>query len=232
MNKDREYYFKDSPKKFARNDFWRQVNRTIHGEPVDEKQIVMLVQSIIQGLDLKNGDVVLDLCCGNGAITSQIAQISEKCIGVDFSEYLIGIAKEFFELPETCEFYYDDIIEFCSEHQIASCTKAYCYGASSYLSNEQISVLLTSLYNNFEGLTQIFIGNCPDKEFKREFFQRRKLPFSEVETTKSAIGIWRNSSTLISIANECGWEAEVSKMPAEYHAAYYKYDLILTRVNK
>lgn len=229
MNKDEEYFFKDSPQQYPRNDFWRQVNRTIDGEPVGEDQILMLIESIRNGVELKSSDVVLDLCCGNGAITSQIASDSQYAVGVDFSEYLIGIAQEFFQGNSQCQFVYENVIEFCDAPSSIPFSKAYCYGASSYLTDEQLTTLLLSLHKNFGNITHFFIGNCPDKQFKQEFFKRRGIVCATDETPQSAIGIWRHQDELIAIAKRCGWNAKVSKMPDTYHAAYYKFDLILTR---
>ena len=39
-----EYDYTERPKLFDKNDFWRQVRRTIKGKPVDETQINLIVK--------------------------------------------------------------------------------------------------------------------------------------------------------------------------------------------
>ena len=102
-----------------RNDFWGQIRRTVRGIPVDETQIELIVETIDTALNLNSNDTVLDLCCGNGALSSRISQKISGLIGVDSSEYLISIAKEYFEkIPKTV-FSKSEIKEFLDdENQI------------------------------------------------------------------------------------------------------------------
>jgi len=52
--------------------YWAQVRRTINGEPIDGAQIALIVKAITAGLSLKQGDSVVDLGCGNGALSSYL----------------------------------------------------------------------------------------------------------------------------------------------------------------
>ena len=45
------------------------------------------------------GDVVLDIGCGNGALTFDLAKKAKKVIGVDFNERSIQVAKERYSAP-------------------------------------------------------------------------------------------------------------------------------------
>lgn len=63
------YRHLEFPKTKARDDFWGQISRTVNGEPVSEKDIGEIVTAIRQGLELESSDVVLDIGCGNGALS-------------------------------------------------------------------------------------------------------------------------------------------------------------------
>jgi len=67
-----EYDYTERPKQFERNDFWRQVRRTINGKPVDEAQIQLIVQQIVSVLCLVPTDRLLDIGCGNGALSARL----------------------------------------------------------------------------------------------------------------------------------------------------------------
>ena len=80
-------------KRTGPEDFLRQVERTIGGEPMDKQQIFLSVQAACETLQLEATDYLLDLCCGNGLITVRLAAVCHSVDGVDFSSDLIRIAK-------------------------------------------------------------------------------------------------------------------------------------------
>ena len=88
---------------------WKQVRRTVDGEPVDAAQIGFIVEAIAAGLDLARTDVVLDLACGNGALSSRLFDRCAGLVGVDISPYLIEIAqKDFGRLPNSNGLFYPE----------------------------------------------------------------------------------------------------------------------------
>jgi ubiquinone/menaquinone biosynthesis C-methylase UbiE len=89
-------FYKEYPKTCDPNDFWGQVKRTVNGKPVSQDQIEMIVQVACNTLNLSKNDRLLDLCCGNGALTRYLFDACSGGLGVDFSEYLIGVARKHF----------------------------------------------------------------------------------------------------------------------------------------
>ena len=55
------YDYDERPKRFDENDFWRQVRRTINGEPVEEYQINLITNQVVKLLNFKESDKLLDL---------------------------------------------------------------------------------------------------------------------------------------------------------------------------
>lgn len=51
-------------------------------------------QDVLKLLDIDENSTVIDLGCGNGALTHKIAEMGCKVIGIDGSEDMIKIAKE------------------------------------------------------------------------------------------------------------------------------------------
>ena len=76
--KDSEYDYTERPKLFDKNDFWRQVRRTINGKPVDETQINLIINQVCTILSLNKNDDLLDLGCGNGALTTRFSPMYLK----------------------------------------------------------------------------------------------------------------------------------------------------------
>ena len=65
-----DYFHKEYPKTLDPDDLWGQVRRTVNGKPVSDAQIALIVAAIRDGLQFSKEDVVLDLACGNGALSS------------------------------------------------------------------------------------------------------------------------------------------------------------------
>ena len=102
MLNDKKKYSKFDHDKYAKtrapDDFWGQVRRTVQGVPVSEDQIKLIVSAISSALNMKSADTLLDLACGNGALSYLLFDYCAEYLGVDLSEYLISIAKENFVL--------------------------------------------------------------------------------------------------------------------------------------
>jgi hypothetical protein len=229
MNKEKFRFYKDHPKTCSPDDFWGQVKRTVNGTSVSQDQIDMIVDAVVAGLQLSKEDTLLDLCCGNGALSTLFFKHCQGGLGVDFSEYLISIANRYFADPPNQTYLSQDALKFCEEpvtpHRF---TKMVCYGSFSYLEQDSAEKILLLIKNNFPNLQRIFIGNCPDKELLAIFYGDRPFTPEKVNEPDSPIGIWRTQEEFISLTKRCGWQTTIHKMPSSYYAAHYRYDIILT----
>lgn len=213
----------------APDDFWGQIRRTVGGKPVSEDQIRMIVEAVTKGLAIETEDVLLDLACGNGALSSLLFDRCQKFLGVDFSEFLISIAKKNFETPN-----YYFIEQSASEYvQLEShperFTKVLCYGSFSYFPEVEAAKVLHLLFSKFNNVQRVFIGNLPDKERAMEFYKGKVANVDELSDCSSQIGIWRSRSEFEQLASHAGWKVKFTSMPAEFYAAHYRYDVLLTR---
>jgi SAM-dependent methyltransferase len=96
--------YKEYPKTLAPDDFWGQVRRTVHGKPITENQIQLIVEAIKNGLDFQKNDCLLDIACGNGALSRRLFHDINEFLGVDNSEYLISVAIANFGAPPKIRF--------------------------------------------------------------------------------------------------------------------------------
>lgn len=65
-----------------------------HKEYFSSKQLKKDVDFLIKSLKLKKGDRILDVACGNGRHTIELKKRGYNIDGLDFSSYLIGVAKK------------------------------------------------------------------------------------------------------------------------------------------
>jgi cyclopropane fatty-acyl-phospholipid synthase-like methyltransferase len=222
--------YKEYPKTLARNDFWGQVRRSQFGKRISETEIQTMVEAIRQGLALQQSDIVLDLACGNGALSVRLFSDCAGWLGVDFSAYLIEIAQENFErLPD----YTFETAEVCEYARSAANPERFtcglCYGSFSYLPVRSARELLQTLHRRFTGLDRLFLGNLPDKDRASLFYAADKDYAAEIAEHTAQIGIWWSEAELRDLAEDCGWTARLSRMPPHVFNAKYRFDAILRR---
>lgn len=214
----------------APDDFWGQIRRTVNGKPVSDEQINMIVDAVVARLDLKADDTLLDLACGNGALSRLFFGRCTEYLGVDFSEYLISVAKKHFEVPPRHRFELHDAAEYVRlEPRPERFTKALCYGSFAYFPAPAANEMLRVLFGRFRNLRAFFIGNLPDKERAQAFYGDNTPTADELADSSSQIGIWRTREEFSSMARDAGWKISFSTMPDGYYSSHYRYDALLTR---
>jgi hypothetical protein len=225
------YDYRVFPKEFDRTEFWRQVARTVNGEPFSAEQIQMIVDATKSALLLSPPDVLLDLACGNGALSSRFYDFCSELQGVDRSEYLIGVAKEFFEVIPHYTYNTADVGDFLKTCRTPNrYSKCLCYGSFAYFSRPLGETILKTLAERFTSISRVFLGNIPDRSAAPSFFAARGLDYrSRIDEPDSAIGLWWAQSDLCNLANKQGWFVEVRTMPVGFPGSHYRFDVALTR---
>lgn len=211
-----------------RDDVWGQVRRTVRGQPVPAEQIGMIVAATIEHLQLGPDDVLLDIACGNGALSSCLQPHCGASQGIDISEYLIGVAQERFATG--CHAFMAADAAAFAEHAPGAgrFTKALCYGSFSYLDNDAAARLLRALHRRFCNVDRILLGNLPDPARAAAFYPAGTTP--DLREPRSDIGVWRTLTEIAHLAGP-GWRVTRSTMPATFFAAHYRYDALLVRAS-
>jgi SAM-dependent methyltransferase len=227
-------YQKFDHDKYARScapdDFWRQIRRTVQGEPVSAEQITMIVDAIKFNLRISSDDVLLDLACGNGALAHLLFDSCAEYFGVDLSEYLISIAHKNFELLPSHKFLVQGAAEYLRlESQPEKYSKALCYGSFSYFTDNDAADVIQLLFEKFINLKTVYIGNLPDKDRAKEFYKGKDINLEELLDHSSQIGIWRTKNDFLKLASNAGWNITFPSIHHNFYASHYRYDVLLRR---
>lgn len=223
-------FYKEHPKNCAADDFWGQVMRTVNGKPISETQIGWIVDAIVAGLELRPEDLLLDFCCGNGALTDRIFRQCQGGLGVDFSPALIEVAHRYFQTLPDRAYVLADAAEFANRKvESAAFTKALCYGSFMFLPETKAAAMLSGIHRHMSSVRKIFLGNLPDRDRLSDFYHTGEYRSGIERDPTSAIGIWRTKAELGELAATAGWNAEFSQMRPEFFAAHYRYDVVLSR---
>jgi len=210
--------------------FWAQVKRTVHGKPVPDEQIDLIVEEIKRQLALVPTDVVLDLACGNGALSHRLVDGCSALVGVDISPYLIDIANRHFAQASRVSFVADGAAQYLRAASAPErFTKVLCYGSFAYFSDEDARATLALLNTRFVNVESVFIGNLPDRARAAAFYAPREPLPGELDDHQAQIGLWRTREAFAAMADEAGWDASFSTMPGAFFSVHYRYDVLLRR---
>jgi SAM-dependent methyltransferase len=211
--------FKDSLRK--------QVGKTVNGVEIDDQQLHFITTSIIDVLCLGHADVVIDLCCGNGLITKNIAASVKKIIGVDFSKGLIDTAKSESH-AENITYMESDVLHLSCEF-FRQGSKYYMYEALQLFSKEMLGILLKNM-SCINNSAAFFIGSIPDKdklldyyntEEKRQFYHKREME------NRPHMGKWWDKTELELLAVQHGFKAHFYDQTPLLYTSYYRFDCLL-----
>jgi cyclopropane fatty-acyl-phospholipid synthase-like methyltransferase len=220
--------YNEHARRCAPFDFWGQVKRTINGRAVGQDQIDMIVGAIVSGMELAQSDVVLDLGCGNGALSDRIFERCRGGVGVDVADYLIEVAQRHFGRAERA-YVLDDVARYVMEvAETERFTRVLCYGAFQYFPPAIARSTLSVVRARFPNVTRVFLGNLPDRARMHNFSGEEPDGVVAHDHT-SAIGIWRTQTEFAALAHDCGWDVAFACMPTAFFGAHYRYDAILRR---
>ncbi len=214
----------------APDDFLGQTRRTVQGKPVSDEQIKMIIENIKFRLGMKPDDTLLELACGNGALSRFLFDSCREYAGVDLSEYLISVAKKHFERLPNYQFTMQGAAEYVrQESRPERFSKVLCYASFCYFPATDVDEVLRTLFDKFTHVQTVLIGNLPDKDKAKEFYKNRQPSEEELLDSSTAIGTWRTRNEFAQLAAKAGWKTSFSTMPSEFFASYYRYDVLLTR---
>ncbi len=226
-----EFNHDEHARSCERDDFWGQIRRTVNGVAVDEDQIKLIIDSIVKAMKLNVNDTILDICCGNGALSSRVSQNVCNIIGIDNSEYLISVAKEYFENVPTLVFHKSEIKDFMQNAQIgmSNINKILCYGSISYLNSSIIRQTFNSINAYLPSASHFFIGNIPEKSKAKHFFKRGNQNEFDLESHTTSIGKWWERDEVNELAKKYSWKCDIKAMPEHFYGSTYRFDALLTR---
>jgi cyclopropane fatty-acyl-phospholipid synthase-like methyltransferase len=215
-------------------EFLKQVQKTVSGQPITPAQLEAQILSIRMALDINHDDLVLDLCCGNGIITSEISKFCSTVMGIDFSEPLINIAQKYNKSKNVsyfCTYALDQNIKRLVSRPF---TKIYMYEALQYFEETDLQRLLELILETSCSNPIIFIGGIPDKDKLWDFYdtdERREEYKRRKSQGREAIGTWWNRTYIEDVSLLNGFQCEFLSQNPILHSVRYRFDVRLTKLS-
>ena len=210
----------------------KQVGRVSREKKIDEAVLQFIVTDIRNKLRLTETDSVLDLCCGNGLLTSMIAPYCNKIKGIDFSETLIKTAKTRFSLPNT-DYAVGDAYDL-SGLRPEKYDKILLYFSFQYFDTfEKGKKVIREMLSVFAPGGMILLGDVPDYALYGNHYRTipQKIRFHyENFTGKNRIGKFWKEKEMELIAADFNLTAERLTQPESLPYSHYRRDYLLKRI--
>ena|ERR1051325_3245433 len=202
------------------------------GEQYDFDKIA---EDIIDKIHFESDDVVLDVCCGNAALTKRIASHCKKIYGVDFSETLLKTAEQTMmeEQVMNMELHRADALQIDEIFAPDTFDKSYCYFSFQYFNKMKRELLLEKLCQITKRKGWIFIGDIPDKtrkwnfyESKRKFYREKISHLLKFKEGECDLGWWVDPKEIVQWCEKKKLHASIMTQENLPHA-HYRFDVLI-----
>jgi 2-polyprenyl-3-methyl-5-hydroxy-6-metoxy-1,4-benzoquinol methylase len=218
------------PEHIEETRFLEQVGKTVNKEPITEEQFKEIVSSIRSSLRINPDYDILDLCCGNGIITKEVAGCCRSIVGMDYSQRLVDIAVKYNSL-ENIEYVHGDAGNVNEHLKGKRFSGIYMYEAMQHFKRGQFQKLLTDLKPLMSGGFALFIGSVPDKSKKWYFYNTfsRKLSYIwRVIKDDEAIGTWWDKDFMMKVCKKNSLKVKFIEQDKKLHTAHYRFDAYIS----
>jgi ubiquinone/menaquinone biosynthesis C-methylase UbiE len=198
-------------------------------------QINLIVANIVNILKITQNDIVLDLGCGNGLITRQIANYCKEIHGVDFSKILIETARKKFDATNI-HYYLEDVLNVNKIFPANFFDKCYSYFSFQYFDYKRGRVLIKSMCKVTKSGGLILAGDVPDKRAIWRYYDtlRRKIHFLKTTITyrvkrsgEDSLGWWWHPNEIERICKELDLECKILRQDRRLPHAHYRFDFLI-----
>lgn len=221
----------------SNKDLLYQVGKTVKGIAISDDQFNRLIRSIENELQLSENDTLLDLCCGNGVITYEIAKKVKSVIGVDFVEAYIENANKLKKSDNTI-YIHGDVkilheIDLASKEKIIN--KVLLYDGLAYFTPSDLERMLNFLNKVTAPGANIMFGSVLDRDKIFKFYNTiyYKLHYiinrNWLGRDDRRLGRWWTKNEIIDISRKSGFNCKYFDQDPILHTAHYRFDLVLNR---
>jgi len=190
-----------------------------------------MVSDICDHLDLQKDDVLLDLCCGNGMITNELAKKCKEVVGVDFSEPLLEVANRDHR-PANVSYQHLNVLmlEKMSQRTSGPFSKTLMFAALQHFRMRDLISILENCIRLSSSKHIILLGYVPDKSRKWNFYNtpKRKLVYVVRKIFgRDAIGTWWDKEFIKRMCHQLDLQCQFHGLSKELHASRYRFDVTI-----
>jgi SAM-dependent methyltransferase len=227
----------------SEDDLFFQVGKTIARRPIPRDTFASMIGIVVERLKLGGDDHLLDICCGNGLMSFELAKVAKHVTGVDFADHLIKAAVEFKSLPNIDYRVGDAMMPIVELVGAGSGGAGVSYGmpekflmndALAYFNPAALGVLVDNVCAaRFGRPFRFLLTGIPSSELKWNFYDTpaRKLRHAENvragDETNDGLGRWWETFEIESVCAKRGLQLLIERQPEAISS--YRMDALIWR---
>jgi SAM-dependent methyltransferase len=230
-----EAYWVRRPTSFGEGEYLKQVELTVNGKPYSELEFQQVTSRIADRMALGEDDALLDVCCGNGVFTAELAKRCRQVVGIDFSEPLLQTANRVHR-PDNVTYLRANAldIDFLRLERQKQFTKVLINRALQYFSTQELRPLLENLLKLSTDNVVIFACGIPNIGQKNRFFNSLKKKIRYVYyrlRRRDSLGTWWDESFIRKICADLGLRCEFYFLgeSVDLSSQHYRFDVKISR---
>jgi ubiquinone/menaquinone biosynthesis C-methylase UbiE len=206
-----------------------RVMRTLNGQPVTEVEWQRELRYILRFSQVEMKDDVLELCCGNGILTENLATHCRSVVAVDYVQDLILELKRK-KLPNVTARSGDirklrippasfDLVVICAGVQ--------------YLTETETVNLLGKIYHWLKPGGRLCLFHVPSNRRLWHYVNtqaKRDLYFKRIRAGRQLVGTWYDKEWFKHLAEFLNYQSvDVRSQPRDQVYSHYRFDVILKK---
>jgi ubiquinone/menaquinone biosynthesis C-methylase UbiE len=219
--------------------FSKNTDLSMVGRSSDKKHDFDIIsEDILQKLDIKKSDFVLDIGAGNGLITEKIGKKAGKVYGIDFSEFLIKRARKLKKSKNT-EYLSGDAFNIDRIFEENYFDKIYSVAFFQLIQKNRAEDLIKKMIYVLNPGGKILVADTPDLRKKWNYYDSfikrvsyfkqkilRKISGQEGETS---VGWWWNPEEIRKICRKLGLKCRIFSQKKNLPHWFYKFDFLIIK---
>lgn len=204
----------------------RQVQRTEGGRPQSAQELREIASYVGEVLEIGSDHRVLDLCCGNGWLSSSLAARCRSLVGVDFTPRLMTAFAR--AAPQNCYGVIGDAgtIEFPP----VTFDRCLLAAALQHFDHREVIELFTRLARWLRPDGIWLITDVPDLDRMWTFFdsdERERAHFDRLREGRPVLGEWFQKDWIERLGRYTGFrEIRVLDQPSRFTYSRYRFDVV------
>lgn len=219
----------------ADDDLLFQVGHTEGGRAISAAQFAAMVDDLRALLDLSPEDKLLDLCCGNGAVTAALAPEVTATIGVDLVEELIAVARRQNTTGAHVRYLQCDLRRLSELPALDEepFSRVLFFAALQHFKPADFKPLMREILRRSRPDVVIVIGFVPEAGKQRFLLntpRKRLYNWYLRAIGRDAFGYWWSRAQLTQACAELGLSCSFHPVDSSLRAASHRFNMRVTRV--
>lgn len=209
-------------------DFYRQIGKTVNGQPVGEAMLDCYVAHIVATLGLDGSSRIADLGCGNGLVTARLARHVAEVWGLDYTASLLDVARAHHQ-PPNVRYDQADLTDWTPQSSVPFASSIEMV---QHLGPRQLPGFAAMLGRLLEAGGRALLCGIPDRRRRATYYDtEEKRAFADEMDARGTphMGHWYAPHELAPVLAEAGLACEEVAQPAALYTHYYRYDLLVER---